>query len=238
MMGQFFAQFGAVSSPAPIASGDFTNIATNNAVDGVYTLNGSPCAIGDIIDLAFPDGNFNPALDLDAGGIHPRDTGGGGSRETALYLKEPLLSQVLAGYTAVFEANFASNDVGGFTSTVLVVHAPDYPDYNFDAGLFASWKAGGSPIDAVSLTSVLDNNLDFTDKIGSAGIHKIALTATDSKVVASIDGGAIFTFAEGGIGAACTAFYFNIGGDLDARLRSFAFYEVVDDADLPSLSAL
>jgi hypothetical protein len=221
-----------------LASGNFTDIGSANAADGIYTLNGSPAALEDIIDVNFPDGNFDPLQDMDANGIMPRPTGGGGSRETNLYLKDPLASTIVGGYTAVFEANFASTDQGGFTTTVLHAACFDYPNYNVQPEVKSQWQEGAIPPGSVNMFSALGNETDFGGEIASAGIHKIAITATADKMVASVDGGAIFSVAEAGIDPACTGFYFNIGGDLAARLRSFAFYAPVTDAELPALSAL
>jgi hypothetical protein len=223
---------------APIASGMFTNISSANAADGIYTLNGNPAALGDIIDLSFPDGNFDPGLDLDSNGIMPRPTGGGGSRETTLYLKAPLVASILDGYTAVFSANFASTDQGGFTATVLHAACFDYPNYTTQPEVVSQWKENDVPPGVVKMFSAIGNETDFGGEISSSGIHKIAITATAEKIVASVDGGPTFSVAEPGIDQVCNGFYFNIGGDLASRLRSFEFYEPVDDADLPALSAL
>jgi hypothetical protein len=215
-----------------MAGGDFTNIATNDATDGVYTLNGVPCAIGDIIDVAHSDGNFDPLIDVDSGGIKPKDAGGGSVTDTFLYLTEPLLTQILGGYTAVFEVMFEGDAQGA----ALEATAYDVPDYNITSGLIAQFKIGAP--DRIRLVDTANNFTDFSDEFLTSGIHKIAFTATTEKMVASVDGRPIVLVEEPGLDPLCTGYFFAIKDELSARLRSFAFYGVVDDADLPTLSAL
>lgn len=200
----------------PMASGTF------NALGGHYTLNGTACAITDIIDTAHPDGNFDPATDIDAGGV---------ISPAALYLKNPLLSAVLGGFTVLFEANFTST---AGTLTQLSVAAADYPDYNFNIGALVVWQAGVT--DQVGLTSVSDSRV-FMNRLHTTGVHKIAMTCRANSISASVDGQAVDTYAAAGTDPTSTACYFQIGNDPSARIRSFAFYGVVDDSDLPSLSA-
>lgn len=205
---------------APLASGNFTNIASSNAVDGVYTLNGSPCAITDIVDLASPDASFDPALDIDAGGVKTR----AGSGRT-LPIKAPLLADLLAdGFSVVFTGTF---DAG---STSIEIHCHS-ADYNTDAYV------------AVARASYDLNSVDFTEIFNgsggvSAGLHKFAVTLTNARMALSIDGGAVVSQESPAINGAVVAIQFGMGGDSGARLRSFIFYGVVDDADLPTLSAL
>jgi hypothetical protein len=109
-----FAQFlGAQFTPGMIASGDFTNIATNNAADGVYTINGSAVAITDIIDLNLPGWvAFDPVQDIDAGGIKPRSGSG------RIF---PLTTTVLAdvvpdGFTMVYDFYVGANTICDLTT--------------------------------------------------------------------------------------------------------------------------
>lgn len=217
----------AVQQPRVMASGDFTNIGSANAADGVYTLNGNPATVGDIFNLSHPDTNFDPEADIDAGGLKPHEAG-----ETAAYLNSALVSQIVGGYTAVFAVLFVDD------GSVLNAQAFDNPDYNVHPGCKAQWFLDG-PVDTVETWSGDNNSHDvFNDKIGGAGEHKIAVTVAGELISISVDGGAVFSSAFSGVNPITDGFFFNIGGDVATRLRSFAFYEPVDDADLPTLSEL
>lgn len=218
------------SLSGPVGSGDFTNIATNNAVDGVYTLNGTPCAIGDIIDLAHPDGAFDPLTDIDAGGMKRRDLGGGSFADAIIQLKDPLLSQLIdEGFTVVLEGFLP---VGVAFNTVTL-------GLTDDDGAPAPFAAVNEfAIECWSYDEVSDLYIeDDLPTLGAA--NKFAVTMTAGKQSMSLNGGDVHTHAAPGVGPLLDQVYMAIpGGNADIRLRSFAFYEVVDDADLPALSAL
>lgn len=219
----------------PLASGDFTNIATNNAADGVYTLNGSPATIGDIIDLDHPDGAFDPVQDIDTDGIKARDTGGGGGmgQGRSLIMQASLSTALLAsGYTAVLEV-FPDDLSAGFFA---ISEFSD--DWSFDV---SSASVDGFTVKQYTESSGSDDwSLDHPERdLPTAdAINKVALTITPTYVSASLNGGPAFrvtgTTDFGNFDLVRIDTPINLG----ARLRSFAFYEVVDDADLPTLSAL
>ena len=206
-----------------LGSGDFTNIATNNAADGVYNLNGSPCAIGDIIDLTSPYTSFNPATQIDAGGI--KTNGTIGDHDITLALKDPLNSTIIAGgATFVFEFSWALEAY----ETMELQACEDGGPLSYAGGGPSGSSQYGSPISGTS----------FDDTITwPAGINKMAITMTATKIVSSVNGGAIKsavgTVINGSINGIVMAFSASASG----RFRSFIVYEPVSDAELPGLSA-
>lgn len=217
-----------VQAFGPIASGDFTNIATNNAADGIYTIDGVPCAIGDIIDAAHAETTFNPILDIDADGI--KCPASGESFITRqLAIKAPLLTQLLAdGFTLLFEF-YTDANVGASVS----VHDDGF---NFEAAALAQYTAG--PTD----TRVQDK--DYNDEVDSGHyptlgqVNKLACTFAADRVSASINGATPVTIAGSGLDPTMQSVVISFSGKINERLRSFAFYEVVDDTDLPALSEI
>lgn len=211
----------------PVASGDFTNIATNNAADGVYTLNGSPCAITDIIDLSNPNNAFDPVRDIDSGGIKAYDDGVG-IHGRQLELKDPLKATVLAdGMTIVLECLTGSAAPEGGVS--IVPH-----DDDFNLNTFAECNLADTDLFA------LDENEYFSTsyKMLPNQINKVAFTLSDGRMAVSLNGGAVHAIESGCFSIGITNVSMSTAADLTSRLRSFVIYEVVDDADLPGLSAL
>lgn len=215
----------------PIASGDFTNIATNNAADGVYTIGGVPCAIGDIIDLDHDEVNFDPILDIDAGGIKCRDMGGGAFQTRQIPINTPLLTTLLAdGFSLLMD--FLADDT---VSLGVSVHDNAF---NMDAG----GTSTNDPLGPTTRTSVTDKDFNQIDDTVHypvlSQLNKFAMTVAADRVSASVNGAAAVTVAGPGLDALMANLVMSFAGSEGGRLRSFAFYEVVDDADLPSLSAL
>lgn len=222
---------------SPVASGNFTNIATNNAADGVYTLNGEPAALADIVDFSHQYTNFNPATDLDAGGMKPRLDGGGNPANTGLVMKEPLRSLLLDGFTVVVET-FMS------TTTQLIVDLYD-DEFNFNGqaaiqnygGYFqrADWTTLGTQNDP----PLFGMNTEFND----LAVNRIAWTVAADRMALSINGNAARSVSDpdvltGTLENVQLTYYDNtVEEGYSFRLRSFAFYEPVDDADLPTLTA-
>lgn len=209
-----------------VASGDFTNIATNNAADGIYTLNGEACAIGDIIDLDHPDTFFDPVLDIDMDGIKARDAGGGNWNGRSLEINTPLLTTLLTGgFTIVLEAFVAADGVIGASLHDSAfnferVGAMDAADVNLNGDNESrSWE-----IEAL--------NLPVPD-----AVNKLAVTFLAGSISASLNGGTVAGVTDT-ILADVDNIVLQLNGSENLRLRSFAFYEVVDDTDLPTLSAL
>jgi hypothetical protein len=229
-----FAQFlGAQFTPGMIASGDFTNIATNNAADGVYTINGSAVAIGDIIDLDHPENNFDPALDLDAGGIKCRDIGSGAFISRQFAINSPLLNTLLAeGFTLVME--FYAD------ATVICAVSAHDNDFNFDGGADAT----NDPDGFAHRTQVNDKNnnnqRDFVNYPAFNQVNKLAVTMTPTRTAGSLNGSPVLVpdADAGAIDATANNMTLQFAGVANERLRSFVFYEAVDDTDLPTLSAL
>lgn len=206
-----------------IAGGDFTNIATNNAADGIYTLNGESIEIGDIIDLG--NSSFDLVNDLDAEGIkaHFDDPFWNGIN---LQMTPALVAMLLAdGFTAILDVNFANIS----TEQISVdVHGP---------GLTPNQSIYTSPSVGSSISSLTDYNEWATPKPG-AGSSRIALTYTETKMSLSINGSAVLSLNDGGFNESCTNVAILFTGEEVARLRSFSFRAVAADADLPTLSAL
>lgn len=215
----------------PTASGDFTNIATNNAADGVYTLNGAPCAIDDIIDMASPFTAFDPVQDIDAGGIKVRVVEASTFGRT-MALKDPVLASMVSnGFTIVCEIFCSAH-----TSTDITTSNDGETEY---ANQFAVFNQGTAQ-DLIALADLtqVEGASDTTAGFVQDAVNKVAFTVTDVAISASVNGGAVLVLAFPGISLNTVNAYLGMGGDANARLRAFAIYEPVDDADLPTLSAL
>lgn len=225
-MSAFTAMLSGAAGPQSMASGDFTSIATNNAADGVYTLNGSPCAITDIIDMANPNTDFDPVVDIDAGGIKAR-SGEFGYSGRGLEMKDPLLASLLTGFTLLLEGYYAAAAPDG--QLQVTPHDADYNINTYAAALLANTDLYA--IDG----SEYYNTTDYL--VTPSSINKIAFTLTPDRMAVSINGGAVHAI-EAGCLDGVSNINIGTGGGPDSRLRSFAFYDVFDDADLPSLSAL
>lgn len=222
------------ATPQPVASGNFTNIATNNAADGVYTIDGEMVAIGDIIDLDHGENNFDSILDIDAGGIKTRQSGANYiSRQFAI--NDPLLTDLLtSGFTVLCE-------IYGEGSTVLGLSVHDN-EFTFDAGGGTRNEPEVPEISPEVLrTFVSDKNFNQTNDDTQypvlSQVNKFALTVASDRVSASVNGAPIVTVAGSGLDAAMANIVFTLSGDGTVRLRSFAFYDLVDDAALPTLSS-
>jgi hypothetical protein len=232
-MGSFGLPMGASAFSRSLASGDFTNIATNNAADGVYTIDGESVAITDIIDLSSPVAAFDPVRDIDAGGIKvwAEDLGGGTTawHGRVLPIKEPLLSTLLgSGFTVVVEGYWpnAAGDVGDI---YVFLQNADQSVYSY-----VEMKPNVTDIYAI------DGNEDFntSNHVTANAISKVAITVTDARMAASINGGAAIPLESAGISAAITILTLTVAGQTNTRLRSFEFYAAVADGDLPMLSSL
>lgn len=227
---------------AALASGNFTNIATNNAADGVYTLNGSAATIGDIIDLDNENAVFNPATNVDAGGIKAIDNGNGTAGGIQFEIQPSLCAALIAsGFTLVIEYYAGSYDTEAFNYPDVSMNVHD-ADFLLVVGANASDTA--TPPARTGLTADEGNeflawsdNPTWTD--GTAlQINRASMSFTDTYCSMSINGDDAHRLTATTLESAMDGIAFFIGPNLDTRLRSFAFYEVVDDADLPALSAL
>jgi hypothetical protein len=206
-----------------IASGNFTNIATNNAADGAYTLNGVPCAITDIIDMGSEDTNLDLIADLDADGIFCPD---GVLSTRSIAIKSPLLDTLLAdGFSMIIEYQATAS-----AAVQTVVHDPDF-------NLYTSMRAL-SDDEFTQLTDKTNNHIQTFPQAPLIGqINKTAFTCIDNSMSASTNGATAVTLSgDGALDILMSAVFLAFEADVDSRLRSFAFYEVVDDADLPTLS--
>jgi hypothetical protein len=208
-----------------VASGDFTNIATNNAADGVYTLNGATVAITDIIDTENDYGAFDPVVDIDAGGIKSHSGG-----FTAIYMKDPLLSSLIAtGFTLVVELFY-----GADMSVNCNAHDDDQgPNLSYVETQGQVRLLVGGPGPGYQTLAVNDE-VPPEDEI-----CKVAMTFVDSGISYSLNGLPIHTLAVDPLRSGWTHIGITMGsGGAANRIRSFAYYEPVADADLPTLSAL
>lgn len=213
---------------AAIASGDFTNIATNNAADGIYTIDGAPVAIGDIIDLDHGETNIDPVLDIDAGGIKCRDSGGGSFTPRQIAINTPLLTSLLTdGFTALCEFD-AQEDLA------ITMSCHD-DEFNFESR-GATTNQDPDP----KRTRIYDKTgEDYTDLnnyplLGQ--VSKLAVTIAADRVSASINGSAVIVSDFGGLDPSQASIVFTFGAGENSRFQSFSFYEVLVDADLPQLS--
>lgn len=209
-----------------VASGDFTNIASANAADGVYTLNGVSCTLTDIINLSGPDsGLFNPATDIDAGGVFcPSGT-------TRIFnIGNPLLSETLAGgYSITLDFGF---------STGITVGTFMHPDnYAFQPEIDAIYTSAESK--QLALANVSGASSSDIINTPEPGTNRLAATMAADYMSVSINGSPITRLEGAALDPLLTAIAFSMSSDEnDGRLIGFAFYEVVADADLPTLSAL
>lgn len=209
-----------------VASGDFTAVGEADAAGGVYTLNGAPCALGDIVDLAHAGSTLNPETMIDANGIRT---------SVNFYLKDPLRSTVLTnGCTLVMTADWVD--------APIAISAAQF-DNAEDQSIQAYWGNGGGAdsLYVLSYDYVDQTWNDPADLPIDDQVNKLAVTFAADHVSVSVNGEAVRRFEEVGIHAAMVDFYFafvNLDGDGAGRFKSFVFYEPVDDADLPTLSAL
>lgn len=208
-----------------IASGDFTNIATNNAADGIYTLNGVPCAIGDILAAADGDAsNFDPVLDIDVGGIKSRFLGGVSYSARIMVIVDPLLTTLLNGYTVLFEIYCGTADDGSIQIT------PNNSGFSIDT--YAQASLDQTKLFAIDATEYLGIH-----ELTPSSINRIAFTMTDARMAVSVNGGTVHAIESGCLtGAELLQIFAGTGPN--GRLRSFAFYEVIADGGLSDLSAL
>lgn len=185
--------------------------------NGVYTADGVPVALGDVVVENNEYGTFNPS-DVDSGvGLVPT---GGTSSPT---LTGDALALVIAGSTSIFTFVLTQEDAQ------IQIEMVDFPDFN--TYYFCAQEATfGNEQLSDGATSIP------ADTIG-LGTHKIALTMIDGKLARSVDGGAAdvidpalpWTIAPNFLGM-------QIG--LDVVLESIGLYPPQDDGDLPTLSAL
>jgi hypothetical protein len=229
-----FAQFlGAQFTPGMIASGDFTNIATNNAADGVYTLNGSSCTIGDIIDMESSYTSFDPVIDIDSDGIKPRDNGSGGTSGRTLAVTPELFALLVpGGFTVILD--FTPQTDLGVSIALLSVDENEWAEQGI------RFVDGPGPVDHVVLSDPSGGESATIEPANmlEGQLNRCAISVTDSYVSASINGSDVVVLGFGGITVNTATIFFSVGGALDARLSSFAFDQLAADADLPTLSAL
>jgi hypothetical protein len=215
---------GMMRHTSPImASGDFTDITTNNVLDGVYTLNGAPVAITDIIDLSNPNTIFDPVDDVDAGGL--KINGGGYS---GIYLTNALATTMLsAGFTMLVEFYWAPD-----TTMSVMVHDNDQNAFSY-IEIYDD--------DFVRLNSLPDNS-DVTGEMPTEGaVNKLAVTFTDTAITYSLNGLPVHSLSGDILRPAWTMVGITISrlaAEDSARIRVFDIYAPIDDADLPTLSAL
>lgn len=206
-----------------IAGGDFTQTGEADMAGGTYTLNGEPCEITDIIDTAHAGGNFDPITDIDAGGVKPNKT---------FYIKEPLLSTMLEnGFSMVLEVSWTTEVVSVYSASYDAGENDSIECYWGDPGAGDRLTLYALGVDTDTWTTPADLPIDDQ-------VNKLALTYAADHMAASVNGAAIRRIEAPGIDATMAMFYFTFAapGGTNARLRSFAIYETVDDADLPSLS--
>jgi hypothetical protein len=108
--------------------------------------------------------------------------------------------------------------------------------FNFQSG-------GGTSNDGPShRTKVSDKNfnevLDDTIYPPLGQSSRLAIVVASDHVSASLNGSPAITVAGPGLDPSMAEIILNLSGSADERMRSFAFYDVVADADLPALSAL
>jgi hypothetical protein len=211
-----------------IASGNFMNIVTNNAADGIYKINGSTVAITDIIDLALPGWvAFDPVQDIDAGGIKPRNGSG-----RIFPLTQAVVQEVVpTGFTIVYDFYAGADTIVDITTA-----NDDQSEYGYQ---YARYRTQDGQ-DIIGLADILNGAL--AENISPAGIvpnadNKIAFVMTPDRIAASLNGGATVSLAAAGISANTTVIALGLGGDADARLHGFDLFEVVSNEDLSTLSA-
>lgn len=218
---EFVALLDDIGISYSVASGDFTNISTSNIADGIYTIGGSTVMFEDIVDLGSDDTTYNPA-NVDGDGIFCEANG-----SQQLALNDPPLTDLLTGFTVVFDLLLV--DAGQIN---VFVHNDDY-------GLYSSATVGE--------TSIELGDKDGNTVVNTTGDHltegdnKIAITFATDRLSVSINGRAVISGACSPLDVTMSAVAFGMSmgpGGEDCRLRSFSFYAPVDDADLPSLSAL
>lgn len=216
------------SIAAPIASGDFTEIATNNAADGIYTVNGEAVAIGDIIDLDHIEANFDPVQDIDAGGIKSRDNGDGTFGTRQIPINNPLLTTLLTnGFTLLCEFDVEED---------LTLSISCHDDMgNFDIG--GTTLNGGPGTQRTIATDKDWNQPTDHDQFPIIGqVNKFAVTVAADHVSACINGGAVITTPSGGLDPSLASIVFGFGASANSRFRSFTFFEPVDSTSMQVLT--
>jgi hypothetical protein len=220
---------GSAAKGASLAGGVFHGLADSNLAADRYTIGNEVVSIGDVISLADP-ALFDPALDIDAGGVKPRDSGFVDGRR--LELVDPIRTTMLTnGWTIVLEVQFETGA-------------------NFETGACDATNTAASQVWAENLTyldpvgTVSLQGWDYADYLSEAGgpqpnqLNKLAATVTSSYMSLSLNGGAVKRIEVTGLDATATRVYFGVSGELDARLRRFTIYEPQADAELPALSSV
>lgn len=218
---------------AALATGNFTDSGEANAVGGVYTLNGASCLITDIVDTSHPDNQFNPATDIDAGGIKAP---GGGTDSRQIAIKQPLLGTLLAsGFTVLLE--IFSND----TEIQFFSWMYDTPDFNTLASGTTIYSES-TPSSNYGEARVANSNRtrNASAKPVKNQINRMAVTLASDRAAFSINGGSVIKRAGTCLDAGMNTVLLGFSGITPntTRLRAFTFYQVVADGDLPTLSAL
>lgn len=224
--------------PEPVASGMFTNIATNNAADGVYTFMGDAVALGDVIDLESLWASFDPDTDIDAGGFRCGFIEGLGPQPIVMPLTAALMASMVDGFTIVIEV---------FTANPMDMRVTTQTLDNQENGEAKFILDSGTNLSAATIQyhgdGATTDNTAF-DEIPEGQVAKVAATFTGNSISFSIAGNAVE--ATSGFPAVHAAtelirMDFSTYDEMayaTLRLRSFDIYAAVDDADLPSLSAL
>lgn len=189
-------------------------------INEVYTINGAPVAVGDIID--------NPGA-IDASGLLVPEFG------TPIEMLGDLLALMLtANWTVVIEI-----DVISLTGQIWMMSLIEFPqDGAHDFIQFGKLGPG-------NVLFVLDDTGPGATRQAdwgaiTTGVHKVAIAREDTRLSISVDGSAVVT--QGGSIAitsltnATFGGYTGIGNDRDFYVRSLSVYDVRDDSDLPDMS--
>jgi hypothetical protein len=226
-------------SYSAIASGDFTATSVIDPVNGAYTFNGVTVALADIIDVTTP--SFNPANDMDAGGIKLNTDDGDFGGRSMPFIGD-LFDSLVNGFTIVFEVytgqvfsvGIELNDpVASYTATNT--YAADNINGQFTRNLTALDQTS---VDYFTSTSNLPG--DNVTQVAADSIVKVAMTIATDRVSQSVAGESAVSIAHGGSAATADFISFDMGGgsfDTTPRIRKFSVYAPVADADLPTLSA-
>jgi hypothetical protein len=228
-MSSFYMALMGSGSLNLIAGMDFTDLGVIDAVNGEYYVNGAPSTIGDIIDL----NQFDPVDKIDAGGIRPLE----GENAVIVPIAEPLNTTLLTGgYTVVMECLFETN---AYVETRVLV-AEGGPEPRPYALFSADWD--NATDDYIEVWSYNENAIYEFNGIGPAsGVQKVAATMTPARQAVCVSGGTVYSHEHPGMGVLSGFVQIRGGGQLTGapnfRIKKLTFYEPVDDADLPGLTA-
>lgn len=223
------------------AAGDFTQAGLIDTIRGVYNLNGASVSLADMIDCSSPGPLFDPATDIDAGGIKmetiDENTGSSGKD---LKFTGALLTRCLQGFTVVLEVLSGERDCnidvysqksdGSIWSDAGVKF--NFVNGTYNQYLYAT-PDGSTFIDET-------NPPASVQAVNPSTIVKIGLTLTETHMAISIAGSPARTLSSGGLDPSIESIEFSTGGglgDTTGRLRKFDIYEVQTDEQLAVLTA-